>query len=370
MSEVNLTIKCSNADKTNIKIELSATVLDLKVKISEVLSVPASQQRLIYKGRVLKDDSTLENYDIQDEHTVHMVKGSAPSTVNQPASSSSVSSSAGNMSYSAPPPSSQSANPMANMFGAGGLGGTIGTGGAAPDMSRMHEQLMRNPEMMQQIMNSPMMENLLNNPDMIRNMMVNNPQMQQMLDANPQMRHILNDPAVLRQSMEMMRNPNAMQQAMRNQDLQMSQIENIPGGFNALRRMFEEVQEPMMEASQNMNNTANAASSSSTSTSNSSNNTSSIPTNTALPNPWGTTPNSANAFPHTSGGMNNPFAFLPPPNNNPYMYPPPSSTAGMPGGMDPTQMANMMQNPMMQQMMQQMLSDPNALNQVICYIDI
>ena len=41
--------------------------------------------------------------------------------------------------------------------------------------------------------------------------------------------------------MEMMRNPNAMQQAMRSQDLAMSQIENLPGGFNALRRMYEEV---------------------------------------------------------------------------------------------------------------------------------
>ena len=39
-----------------------------------------------------------------------------------------------------------------------------------------------------------------------------NPQMQAMMDANPQIRHVLNDPSVLRQTMEMMRNPNAMQQ--------------------------------------------------------------------------------------------------------------------------------------------------------------
>lgn len=42
--------------------------------------------------------------------------------------------------------------------------------------------------------------------------------------------------------MEMMRNPNAMREAMRSQDLAMSQIENHPEGFNALRRMYEEVQ--------------------------------------------------------------------------------------------------------------------------------
>ena len=50
--------------------------------------------------------------------------------------------------------------------------------------------------------------------------------------------------------MEMMRNPAAMDQAMRSQDLAMSQIENLPGGFNALRRMYEDVQAPMMEAAQ------------------------------------------------------------------------------------------------------------------------
>jgi len=125
--------------------------------------------------------------------------------------------------------------------------------------------------MMQQMMNSPFMEAMLNNPDMLRNTINSNPQLQAMMDANPHIRcpiflppfslphycmhspaphsttnlfslphpsphrtarahpsrlpththhtcrrpcarHVLNDPAVLRQSMEMMRNPNAMQQ--------------------------------------------------------------------------------------------------------------------------------------------------------------
>ena len=44
------------------------------------------------------------------------------------------------------------------------------------DPSRMQDQLMRNPEMMQQIMSSPMMDNLLSNPDMLRSIMQSNPQ--------------------------------------------------------------------------------------------------------------------------------------------------------------------------------------------------
>ena len=178
MAELTLTIKCSNASQTTVTIEPEASVLDLKAKISEVLSVPSSQQRLIYKGRVLKDESTLRDYDIQDGHTVHMVKGAAPTSANPP------------------PPAAFSAPPV-NTSNLGALfGNSAGATNPLDPTSRMHEQLLRNPEMMQQIMSSPMMENLLNNPDMIRNMMMNNPQMQQLLDSNPQMRHILNDPAV------------------------------------------------------------------------------------------------------------------------------------------------------------------------------
>ena len=35
---------------------------------------------------------------------------------------------------------------------------------------------------------------------------------------------------------------------MRNQDRAMTNIENMPGGFHALERMFRDVQEPMMNA--------------------------------------------------------------------------------------------------------------------------
>lgn len=198
MSELTLTIKCSNADKATVVIESTATVLDLKGKIAEQLSVPAAQQRLIYKGRVLKDESTLENYDIQNEHTVHMVKGAAPGgspaapapTAAAPAPAYT----APRPAYGAPVGTQPGVNPMQAMFNNPGM--MPMSPGGMPDMNRMQEQLMRNPEMMRQVMNSPMMENLMNNPELMRSMMMSNPQMQAMMNANPQMRHILNDPSV------------------------------------------------------------------------------------------------------------------------------------------------------------------------------
>jgi len=221
-------------------------------------------------------------------------------------------------------------------------------GGGMPDMQRMQEQLAQNPEMMRNIMNSPMMQNLMDNPETLRSMMTSNPQMRALLDSNPQLNHILNDPSVLRQTMEMARNPAAMQQAIRNQDLALSQIENVPGGFNALTRMYHEVQEPMLEAA--MGNQSSDASTSGAPTG-------AVSQEGALPNPWATpTPpapswggdgtGGANAG-FGVGGMANPFAANP----------------GVMGGMP--DMGTMMQNPAVQSMMSQLMSNPAMMQQMI-----
>lgn len=39
-----------------------------------------------------------------------------------------------------------------------------------------------------------------------------------------------------------------MQEMMRNQDRALSNLESIPGGYNALRRMYTDIQEPMFSA--------------------------------------------------------------------------------------------------------------------------
>jgi ubiquilin len=191
MAELTIHIKCSNGDKAEVKVESTATVLDLKEKITEKLQVPSSQQRLIYKGRVLKDDLTLESYEIQDGHTVHMVKSAGASTA-----ASSAANNRPATTISAPPtttipaPTSTTTPPAAafDPFGAGF--------GAGMNATNMQQQLLQNPEMMENLLNSPMMQGLLDNPDLLRNMILNNPQMQQVLNSNPQMRHVLNDPAV------------------------------------------------------------------------------------------------------------------------------------------------------------------------------
>merc|ERR1711881_484412 len=107
----------------------------------------------------------------------------------------------------------------------------------------------------------------------------------------------------------MARNPGAMQEMVRQQDRAMQNLEAIPGGMNHLRRVFNDVVEPMQDAvTQNPfdqlanagnNNTDNAAA----------NNDNNTEQTSALPNPWATRPannnnaNSAGQMPQMSEGL-------------------------------------------------------------------
>jgi len=367
---VTITVKSSNADKLTIDFEnFQITTLNLKELISAQLQgVSAAQQRLIYKGKILQDNAMLETYGINDQDTVHLVKVGVTSIAGASSASTATATSA-----PAPPavqsninaspwgaPAATAHSPFGSSSNAANMQNLMqqmgGMGGMGGNMQQMQQQLMNDPAMMQQLMNSPMMENLMSNPDMIQQMMASDPNLQRMLDANPQMRHVMSDPAILRQSMEMMRNPRAMQEAMRSQDLAMSQIENMPGGFNALRRMYEDVQVPLMEAGLPSTSSGAAANSLPAQPARS------TPQNTALPNPWGGGSPAAQTAPSPFGaGSAMPgFGGAGMPNMQQMMQ----NMGGMGmGGSAPdiSQLSAMMQNPMMQQMLQQTLSNPAAL---------
>lgn len=77
-------VKSSNDAKYTLSLPASTPVSELKEKLatSEYADTPADRQRLIYSGRVLKDNETLSTYKIKDGHTIHLVK-SAPSNQRQ-----------------------------------------------------------------------------------------------------------------------------------------------------------------------------------------------------------------------------------------------------------------------------------------------
>uniref|UniRef100_A0A1I7WX79 Ubiquitin-like domain-containing protein n=1 Tax=Heterorhabditis bacteriophora TaxID=37862 RepID=A0A1I7WX79_HETBA len=110
------------------------------------------------------------------------------------------------------------------------------------------EQIMNNPEIMRQMMDSPIMQNIMGNPDVFRSILANNPQIQQLVERNPELGHVLNDPDMMRQTMEMIRNPNMFQEMMRSHDLAIRNLQGIPGGEAALQRLYQDVQEPLLNS--------------------------------------------------------------------------------------------------------------------------
>ncbi|KAK3153193.1 hypothetical protein QOZ80_2BG0169080 [Eleusine coracana subsp. coracana] len=247
-------IRCANGSKFTVQADLGATVGAFKEVVAGSCDVPAPQQRLIYKGRILKDEQTLESYGVETDHTIHLVRGVA-----QPAASGTPAAASPNASTT---PSSGPAGGLGSLFpgiGAPRSGGPGIFGPGFPELEQVEQQLNQNPNLMREIMNMPAMQNLMNNPELIRNMIMNNPQLREIMDRNPDLAHVLNDPSVLRQTLEAARNPEIMREMMRNTDRAMSNIESSPEGFNMLRRMYETVQEPFLNAT-TMGGESNAAS--------------------------------------------------------------------------------------------------------------
>ena len=70
---------------------------------------------------------------------------------------------------------------------------------------------------------------------MLQLMTESNPALRELSEANPTIRHLLSDPAVMRDMLNSATNPHARAQQERAHDLQLAQIENMPGGMAALR---------------------------------------------------------------------------------------------------------------------------------------
>uniref|UniRef100_A0A8B9V4M1 Ubiquilin 4 n=1 Tax=Anas zonorhyncha TaxID=75864 RepID=A0A8B9V4M1_9AVES len=310
-----------------------------KEEISRRFKAKQDQLVLIFAGKILKDGDTLNQHGIKDGLTVHLViktpqkvqdptaaasapnAASAPTSTSpspaapsQPSTSSSAASDAGSRRSSGSGtgggPGDGGPNSATSILS--GFGGITGLGnlgmGSANFMElqqQMQRQLMSNPEMLSQIMENPLVQNMMSNPDLMRQMIMANPQMQQLMERNPEISHMLNNPELMRQTMELARNPAMMQEMMRNQDRALSNLESIPGGYNALRRMYTDIQEPMFSAAREQ--FGNNPFSSLTGNSDSS---SSQPLRTEnrepLPNPWSPTPPASQSQAPNSEGSTGP----------------------------------------------------------------
>lgn len=70
---LNIVIKTVNNEIYNLTVNRDARISEVKARLFDITSIAINRQRLIYRGRVLQDESVLQEYNIEDGHTVHMV---------------------------------------------------------------------------------------------------------------------------------------------------------------------------------------------------------------------------------------------------------------------------------------------------------
>ncbi|KAJ6442840.1 deubiquitination-protection protein dph1 [Purpureocillium lavendulum] len=209
-AQVTFKVKTSSDSTHTITMAESATVLELKTKLAgeDMENIPVERQRLIYSGRVMKNDDTLGTYKIKPNNTIHMVK-SAASNPTQPASSS-----------SAPAPqavptnmaSGTANNPLAGLTGARFAGHQVNLpgmdmfgpdGGMGPPLDEDGVRRMMSDPNVQSAVNEA-----FNNPDFVNMLIQSNPMLRNMPGARemmPFLRQVMTNPEMMDQVMQMQR---------------------------------------------------------------------------------------------------------------------------------------------------------------------
>ena len=82
---MSIKIKCIRGGEAVVSFDPNNSVLELKALVVVALSVPESQQKLIYKGRMLDDSKMLSEYSIKPGETVILMASSTPIVPEKPA---------------------------------------------------------------------------------------------------------------------------------------------------------------------------------------------------------------------------------------------------------------------------------------------
>ncbi|BGP38622.1 hypothetical protein JCM10450v2_002571 [Rhodotorula kratochvilovae] len=211
--QFTLNIKGPSDVKLSVSVPSTATVADLKEEVFKAKDeFPVDQQRLIFSGRVLKNEDALTKYGVKNGVAIHLVKGARPAG----AATASTSSAARGGSEAAGVPANFAAgqqvmgNPLAPLMNAqyaGALGGfnPFAQMGVNPNDPNYVQSMMNNPEVQAQ------MNQLLSDPAVIDQLIAASPELQQMgpmvrqMMQSEQFRQMLSNPQLMQQMTQMMR---------------------------------------------------------------------------------------------------------------------------------------------------------------------
>ena len=85
MEQIEVNIKFeSNNQIYNIPIRKLDTVLKLKEYCQILSKIPPDQQNLLYKGKILSNEKLINDYNIENNHNIILVKKEEPKIINTP----------------------------------------------------------------------------------------------------------------------------------------------------------------------------------------------------------------------------------------------------------------------------------------------
>ncbi|RNF11833.1 ubiquitin-like protein [Trypanosoma rangeli] len=212
---MSVTIKLSNGTQKIVEVpDLNISVSRFKEIASSVTNIPADEQRVVFRGRVLKDGDILSEMGMEHGQAVHIVRGQKSITPQVPPPSTQQSTSVQdtqiNTAAQARP---EAVNPYAALAAnSPAIGGfpTNNPGNAYAGMPFSPEFLstvLQNPAFMQY------METMMRDPQFLQQAM---PQAQSQsqfpFGANEGVQRALNNPAFMQLALQMMREPSVMQQ--------------------------------------------------------------------------------------------------------------------------------------------------------------
>ncbi|TFJ97531.1 Ubiquilin-1 [Platysternon megacephalum] len=193
----------------------NSTIADFRGEIAKRFRAPTNLLLLIFAGKIVNDGDTLSQAGIHDGFTIHLVIRPQTRAEDQAAQLTNARTHA--TTLPAPPNgTSLGRGPP----GSAGLADLSMLGGNAPSilgfLNELQQLLVVKPDMILQILENPFFQSMLSNADLITRFLREHPLFQQFAQQNPEVSHIWNNPALMREMIEFVRNPAMMQEILRN----------------------------------------------------------------------------------------------------------------------------------------------------------
>ncbi|XP_030593860.1 ubiquilin-1 [Archocentrus centrarchus] len=190
------------------------TVRQVKWDLSESLGASAEQLIVIHSGQVLRDSELLSHLKGQNGSVRLCVIQRPQHSSASPSTDPELDPEPDNIT---PSPTS----PLCLVEGLDSLTLENSETSFFPALQRqMENRLLADPEMMRRLLGSPFVQSTLStsSPQLIRQLILSNPQIQQLLQTNPEVEDMLNNKDVITQLWELIRNPDMIEEVMKNDD--------------------------------------------------------------------------------------------------------------------------------------------------------